>query len=90
MWLKILAVFTWFKKEDITWRQWATDHEKCLIPIYIIAILMIFYAPQFLYPTILSALCLFRIYEIATDKSNSSMLKTLTTGVTTPQSPPAA
>ena len=58
-----------------TIKTWLLDHEKLMIPVYALAIVLIFMFPQYLYQIPLTLFFLYKIFTIATDKSTNSTVK---------------
>ncbi len=58
-------------------KTWLHDEEKLLIPIYAIAIVLVFVFPEYLYQIPLVLFFAYKIFVIATDKSTNSLVQTI-------------
>ena len=56
-------------------KLWCLDHEKICLPIILIAIILIWWLPEFFYKGAVTLFLLFKAWEIATDKSTNSLVK---------------
>ena len=59
-------------------KTWLLDHEKALLPVILLAVILIWFLPEYFYKGAVTLFLGFKFYEIWTDKSATSMLKTLT------------
>jgi hypothetical protein len=77
-------------------KTWLADNEKLALIPYAIAIPMIFLFPQYLFQIPLALFLLYKVWDVATDKSTNSVVKEIRTilgekpvTVATPVSPAA-
>lgn len=69
-----LATAAWLDANATIAKTWLADHEKILIPIYIVAIYLWRAYPEYVENAGIAFL-LYKIFDIGTDKSSNSMLK---------------